>query len=140
MTKPILSILYIGKFPEYFQIINENKNISLITLEDSIQASNYLNSKKTPDAIICDYNLTGNNGLFLFDWIKEHAEYKEIPFILLSKEFNADLYKLSFKKQVNDFYVTSVTPPEYILKRIEFLCANKKTYTTSAQPETNNEV
>ena len=96
---PILNILYIGNSPEYFQVINQNKNITLIAIENSIQATNYLNSNTRPDAIICNYNLPGNNGLFLFDWIKEHAEYIAIPFILLAKEFNPDVYKQSFKKR-----------------------------------------
>lgn len=140
MTHPLLNILYIGKSPEYFQKINENKNLSLITLENSIKATNYINSNKAPDAIICHYNLPGNNGLFLYDWIKELKDYKETPFILISKEFNADLYKLSFKKKVNDYYATAVTPPEYILKRIEFLCANIKDNDIAEIPKSNDEI
>ncbi|MBX9807939.1 MAG: sugar transferase [Flavobacteriaceae bacterium] len=136
---PILSILCIGSLPEYFQDVNQNKNIALISIENSIQATNYLNSNKPPEAIICNYNLPGNNGLFLFDWIKEHAEYNVIPFILLAKEFNSDLYKLAFKKRVDDFYVTSVTNPEDILRRIEFLCKHKKASTIAKLPETNDE-
>jgi lipopolysaccharide/colanic/teichoic acid biosynthesis glycosyltransferase len=136
---PILNILCIGNSPEYFQDVNQNKNISLIAIENSIQATNYLKSNKPPEAIICNYNLPGNNGLFLFDWIKEHAEYNVIPFILLAKEFNSDTYKLAFKKRVDDFYVTSVTNPEDILSRIEFLCLHKKASTITKLPETNDE-
>jgi len=126
MMNSILNILYIGNAQEYFQVTNHNKKISLIAIENSIQATNYLNSNKPPEAIICNYNLPGNNGLFLFDSIREHSEYKAIPFILLEKEFNSDIYKLAFKKRVDDYYVTSVTNPEDILRRIEFLCLHKK--------------
>ena len=136
---PILNILYIGNSPEYFQVINQNKNITLIAIENSIQATNYLNSNTHPDAIICNYNLPGNNGLFLFDWIKEHAEYIAIPFILLAKEFNPDVYKQSFKKRVDDFYVTSVANPEDILHRIEFLCLHKKESKIEKLHETNED-
>lgn len=136
---PNLNILCIGSSPEYFQGINQNDNLSIIAIENSIQATNYLNSNKPPEAIICNYNLPGNNGLFLFDWIKEHAEYIGIPFILLAKEFNSDLYKLAFKKGVNDFYVTSVTNPEDILSRIEFLCRHKKSSTIAKLPVANDE-
>ena len=131
---PILNILYIGDSPEYFQIINENKNVSLIALENSIQATNYLHSNKAPQAIICHYNLPGNNGLFLFDWIRAHAEYHAIPFILLAKEFNSDLYKLAFRKRVDDFYVTSVTNPKDILHRVAFLNLHKKVSKISKLP------
>jgi CheY-like chemotaxis protein len=34
-------------------------------LENSVKVTNYLNTQKHPDAIICDYNLPGNNGIFL---------------------------------------------------------------------------
>lgn len=135
---PILNILYIGDSPEYFQIINENKHFSLIALENSIQATNYLHSNEPPQAIICHYNLPGNNGLFLFDWIRAHAEYHAIPFILLAKEFNSDLYKLAFRKRVDDFYVTSVTDPEDIIHRVEFLCQHKKASKIAKLPETND--
>jgi lipopolysaccharide/colanic/teichoic acid biosynthesis glycosyltransferase len=136
---PILNILCIGDSPEYFQAINQNKNISLIATENSIQATNYLNSNKPPQAIICNYNLPGNNGLFLFDWIKEHTEFKSIPFILLAKEFNIEIYKQAFKKRVDDYYVTSVTNPEDIIHRIEFLNLNKKASKISKLPITNEE-
>lgn len=135
----ILNILCIGNNPEYFQGINHNQNLSLIHIENSVQATNYLNSNTPPEAIICHYNLPGNNGLFLFDWIKEHATYRGIPFILLAKEFNSDLYKLAFKKGVNDFYVTSVTNPEDILSRIEFLCSHKKESAIAKLPAKNEE-
>ena len=122
---PILNIIYIGNNPEYFQEINENKKFSLISLKNSIKAINYLNSNKAPDAIICEYNLSGNDGLYLYDWIKEHYEDIRVPFILLSQEFNNELYKLSFKKKVDDYYVTKSVSPEDIMSRIEFLCNNK---------------
>ncbi len=136
---PILNILCIGNFRDYFNVINQNKNIVLIAIENSIQATNYLNSNIPPDAIICDYNLPGNNGLFLFDWIREQGQYNAMPFILMAKEFNSDIYKLAFKKRVDDYYVTSVTNPEDIARRIEFLCLHKKASKLPKLPETNEE-
>lgn len=136
---PILNILCIGSAPEYFQDITLNKNIALISIENSVQATNYLNSNKAPEAIICSYNLPGNNGLFLFDWIRAHTEYNAIPFILLAKEFNSDLYKLAFKKRVDDFYVTTVTNPQDILSRIEFICLHKKASKIAKLPVTIEE-
>lgn len=117
---PILTILYIGKTSSYFDIINERNNLSLISVENSIAATNYLNENKSPDAIICEYNLAGNNGIFLFDWIREREKFHGVPFILLTKEFSIDVYKLSFKKSIDDYYATSVTKPEDIISRIEF--------------------
>ncbi|PXY39193.1 sugar transferase [Flavobacterium cheongpyeongense] len=125
---PNFNILYIGNVPAYFDNIEKKNKWSIITLENSARATNYLNTQKHPDAIICDYNLAGNNGIYFFDWIREKKEFDSIPFILLSREFNADIYKSAFKKQIDDFYVTSVTAPEDILNRIEFLCGNKNPF------------
>jgi lipopolysaccharide/colanic/teichoic acid biosynthesis glycosyltransferase len=123
---PILTILYIGNNPSYFDVSQQHNKWNIITLENSVKVTNYLENNKQPDAIICDYNLPGNNGIFLFDWMRENSSFNTIPFILLSKEFNVDLYKLAFKKQIDDFYVTSVSEPLAILNRTAFLCANKK--------------
>jgi lipopolysaccharide/colanic/teichoic acid biosynthesis glycosyltransferase len=138
--KPVINILYIGSFPEYFQVTNENKNIVLITMENSIKAINYLNANNLVDAIICDYNLPGNNGLYLHDWLRGDLKYIHIPFILLSKEFNNKIYKLSGKKKVDDYYVTTVSSPNQIINRIEFLCNNKESLENSKIQKTNEEV
>lgn len=120
MKNPTLTILYIGKSISYFDNLKGRNEISLISIENSIAATNYLNENNSPDAIICEYNLAGNNGLFLFDWIREREKFHGAPFILLTKEFSVDVYKLSFNKSVDDYYATSVTKPEDILSRIQF--------------------
>lgn len=121
-----LNILYIGSIADYFNL-DDTESWSITALENSIQAGKYLQSNENIDAIICDYYLPGNNGIFLYEWIRAHSEYDAIPFVLLSKEFSADIYKKAFKKQINDFYVHSVTNPKDILNRIEFLCSHGQT-------------
>jgi CheY-like chemotaxis protein len=99
------NILYIGNNADYFTPeISENWEITRI--ENSIKATKYLQSQQKIDAIICDYTLPGNTGIFLYDWIRAHSDFDAIPFILLSKEFNVDLYKLAFNKKIDDFYYT----------------------------------
>jgi CheY-like chemotaxis protein len=56
-------------------------------LENSGKATNYLNTEKHPDAIICDYNLPSNKRYIPFDCIRENREFDNIPFVLLSEEF-----------------------------------------------------
>jgi len=121
-----LNILYIGRIADYFNL-EDNESWFIIALENSIQAGKYLESGENVDAIICDYYLPGNNGIFLYEWIRAQSKYDDIPFVLLSKEFNADIYKKAFKKQINDYYVPSVSNPNDILNRIEFLCADRQT-------------
>jgi lipopolysaccharide/colanic/teichoic acid biosynthesis glycosyltransferase len=124
---PNFNILYIGNNPVYFDSIEQKHKWSIITLENSAKVINYLTTQKRPDAIVCDYNLAGNNGIFLFEWIRKNEEFDGIPFILLSKEFSSDIYKAAYKKQMDDYYVSTVTPPQDILDRIEFLYNTKKT-------------
>jgi lipopolysaccharide/colanic/teichoic acid biosynthesis glycosyltransferase len=128
-----INILYVGSLVNYFHLDNY-ESYSITTLKNSIKATKYLETTKNLDAIICDYNLPGNNGMFFYDWIRAQHEYDAIPFILLSKEFSADVYKNAFKKKIDDFYVSSVTNPKDILKRIEFLCTHKQAVNKKETP------
>ncbi len=121
-----LNILYIGHTPEYFNTLSGTENLSLTVLENNLKAVNYLDSNNQPDAIVCDYHLAGQNGLFLFDWIRQRPAFNSIPFILLSKEFSADIFKQAFLKRVDDFYVTADTMPDDFIGRIRFLCGFRK--------------
>ncbi|MGL3001659.1 sugar transferase [Flavobacterium sp. RSSB_23] len=120
-----LTILYIGSTADYFNQ-KEFENWTITVLENSVKATKYLQSTKKIDAIICDYNLPGNNGFFLYDWIRAQSEYDTIPFVLLVKDFNPELYKTAFRKQIDDFYVISNTAATAILNRIEFLSQHRK--------------
>lgn len=124
--KPFLHILYIGNPGGYSEKINHKELLSLTLVENTLTAVNYLNSGKQPDAIVCNYNLPGQNGFFLFDWLRKRPEYNTTPFILLANEFNGDVYKTAFTKRVDDFYVTSALSPDDLVSRIQFLCGFKK--------------
>lgn len=120
-----LNILYIGSLDNYFNV-EKSDNFSITRIENSVKATRYLQSNKDIDSIICDYYLPGNTGFFLYKWIRAQEEYDNIPFIILCKEFNAEIYKSAFKKQIDDFYVSTVTNPNDILSRVSYLCINKK--------------
>jgi lipopolysaccharide/colanic/teichoic acid biosynthesis glycosyltransferase len=129
-----LNILYIGSITNYFNP-NDHKNWSITTIENSIKASKYLQSNKNLDAIICDYYLPGNNGIFLYDWMRAQKEYDTIPFVLLSKEFSPDIYKRAFKKQIDDFYVPSATNQKDILSRVEYLGTHRRPISEKTTPK-----
>lgn len=133
--EPTLNLLYIGSASYYFEALKENKSVSLVTLENSLKAINYLNSNNDIDAIICDYILPGNNGLYLHGWIRDNSLYKDKPFVLLSKEFNNDVFKRSFKKRVSDYFVINKTSLDDIIDRVKFLCENKEAANALKQPE-----
>ena len=116
-----LDILYVGSQTKLLEKLGNEFGVSLTVLRSDLNAINYLNTNKQPDAIICDYNLPGNNGLYLFDWIRERSVYDVIPFILLGREFSSDLFKLTLKKKVDDYYVSSKVICEDLVDRIRFL-------------------
>jgi len=134
-----LKILYIGNENDSLEKLKQDENFELTVVHNNLNAVNYLNSNKKPDAIICDYNLTGSNGMFLFDWIRERGEFNATPFILLTQEFSQDLFKLAFKKRVDDFYVISPSLSENLITRLPFLCKYKNSLkdknVTSKKPQ-----
>lgn len=133
-----INILYIGSLRDYFDL-DSDKNYSITKLENSIKATKYLQSNQKIDAIICDYYLPGNTGIFLYDWLRAQSEYNSMPFILLAKEFSVDVYKRAFKKKIDDFYVSTVSNPKDILSRIDFLCAHKKPISKKEVPKIKEE-
>ena len=120
-----LHILYIGNENNSLEKLKQDENFELTVVHNNLTAVNYLNANNKPDAIICDYKLPGNNGLFLFEWLRENNKYNATPFILLAKEFNVDLYKLSIEKKVDDFYVISPQLSENLITRLPFICNYK---------------
>lgn len=123
---PVFNLLYIGNSGNFFEQLQQQKNLSVSVVENNLKAINYLSSNRQPQAIVCEYHLTGQNGLALFDWIRQHAEFNAVPFILLAKEFNADIYKTAFTKRVDDFFDMASALPQTIVSRIEFLCNYRK--------------
>jgi lipopolysaccharide/colanic/teichoic acid biosynthesis glycosyltransferase len=139
--KPFLHVLYIDNAQDYSDKIKHKEQLSLTLVNNTLEAVNYLSSHKQPDAIVCNYNLPGQNGFYLYDWLRQKKEFNATPFILLANEFNAEIYKSAFTKQVDDFYVTTVTPPDNLVSRIQFLC-NFKTRAAQvvAAPPSTTEV
>lgn len=119
--KASLNILYVGNETKSLEKIRHQDKCSLTVLNNNLSAVNYLNTNKQPDAIICEYNLPGNNGMFLFDWIRDRSLFNNTPFILLEREFNSDNFKLAFKKRVDDYFVTSTLLPNNLLNRVQYL-------------------
>lgn len=124
--KPSLNVLYIGNSQDYFERLKQEETLSLTLVKNGLSAVNYLNTNRRPDAILCDYNLPGQNGLYLFDWVKENAVFNTTPFILLAKEFSSDVFKSAFTKRVDDFYVTTSSSPEDLISRVQYLHQHKK--------------
>lgn len=121
-----LNILYVGNQINFLERSIDILNVSITVLPSSIDAVNYLFSTNAPDAIICDYELPSNNGLNLYDWFKVRPKYSAIPFILIGRKFDVDLYKLAFKKKVDDYLISTSIKDKELINRIRFLTDYRK--------------
>jgi lipopolysaccharide/colanic/teichoic acid biosynthesis glycosyltransferase len=120
-----MTILYVGSSAEiYMQCAKEN-NVIIISVVNGLEALNILNSNKDIKVIVSTYNLPGNNGIFLYDQIKQDPNLVNIPFILVSEEFNSQTYKDAFNKGINDYFVSTSTQAEQIIKRSKSLHRQK---------------
>ena len=138
--KTSLDILYIGQNPAYFEPLKNNNAVSVSVADSTISGINHLLSGKRTDAVFCDFGLSGANGFYIHDWIREQKKFNAIPFILLSKEFRPELYKTAYEKHVDDYYVTSQHMPLGLADRIEFLCGFRKKSKKETVTETESPV
>jgi len=135
-----MTILYIGNLPKPYEHCAAQANISIITAANGIVAIERLKKENDIDVIICQYNLPGNTGLFLFDKINEDPRLNKTPFILVVEEFSKESFITAFKKGVSDYFVSSRTETEQIIDRSISLCTLKdssyESIETIAEPET----
>lgn len=124
--KPILHILYIGNTPEYFEDLSQKEDIFVTAVENNLLAVNFLSANNQPDAVICNYMLPGQNGFFLFNWFRQQKKFNNVPFVLLSNDFNPEIFKAAFTKKVDDYFVTAGKLPAEFISRVKFLCSFRK--------------
>jgi len=126
-----MKTLYIGKNKNEVQWSVENTEISVEYSNNGLEAINILKTQKDIGAIICEYNLSGNNGLFLHQQLKEEYNLSSIPFVLLLEEHSPKIYNEAFKAGVNDYFVMKSTSIEQIFLRTRQLAQqNKETAVT----------
>lgn len=121
-----LHILYIGTSAQCLEPLKQKQNVTLTALDNNLLAVNYLKSSRQPDAIICDYQLAGQDGLHLFDWIRQRPVFNSAPFILLAPVFNRDIFKMAFQKKVDDFYPLADVEADKLIDRIKYLREYRK--------------
>lgn len=114
-------ILYVGNSPEEFEPITNDKNIIFNAVSNSIEAINFIKRNDDINVVICEYKLPGNSGLFFYDTLNKENDYKKIPFILLSEEYNAKLFTTAFNKGINDYFVSASVDKQQIIERAQSL-------------------
>ena len=135
-----MNILYIGDSVNNFKQYEKEKDFTLIKVKNSIEGIQVLKKNKI-NVILCDFNLAGNTGLYLHDKIKNELNLlKNIPFILLSKEYSKKLYNAAFNEGVNDYFLTDTTESNLIVDSAISLCKlhnlNRESSENTIQKET----
>ena len=129
-----MKILYVGNHSGLIRELWADKEVSLLVKSNGLEAIEELRSTTDINAIISDFDLSGNNGLFFFHKIKESKIQAGIPFVLLTKEFNQTVYKQAFEAGVHDFFVISATPLKQVIDRCMSLARQGRTVNHVVSP------
>lgn len=137
--KETINILYVGSETTAINHMQIQDNYKIAVLNNNLEAVNYLNENKRLDFIICDYELPGTNGMFLYDWVRDKKLYNNTSFILLDNKFNSNNYKMAFNKNVDDYYVKSESLLENLSNRIQYLFDHKNKNSCFNSKSMNNQ-
>lgn len=131
-----MKTLYIGNQTDTIESFQQNENVSVVFSDNGLEAINILNNQRDIDAIVCEYNLAGNNGIYLYKKLNNELGLSDIPFILLVEEHNPKLYKEAFDNEIDDYFVLGTIDSERILMRVNQLVRiYKSTITVKTVPE-----
>ena len=75
-----MKILYVGNDLSYFEAELADRELKVKQVRNGFEAIKELGTEPHYGAILCEYNLPGNHGIYLFEKIKEQADQKQIPF------------------------------------------------------------
>ncbi len=80
------------------------------------EALEWLQKRHMPDLIICDYELTGINGLDFLKHIKKTGFFKDIPVLMLSGKTNSQNRIHCLEAGAEDFVMKPFNPTELGIK------------------------
>ncbi|UCE92827.1 MAG: sugar transferase, partial [Flavobacteriaceae bacterium] len=79
----------------------------------------FLKEAGDTDVIVADYNLPGNNGLYLFKHLKEEWNGRNYAFIILQDSFNSSIMRQCMALGITDYFVKNATSSNHIIERIQ---------------------
>jgi lipopolysaccharide/colanic/teichoic acid biosynthesis glycosyltransferase len=107
---PNLTVLHVGNDAEFDTSLNYNEyQVSVFNVENPFAASQWIEKKGLPDAVICDKKIQGSNGFGFHDlWIELFDTDKKTPFILLDDESNPITFQKALKQKIDDIYIKPI--------------------------------
>ena len=121
----IMVILYVGKDFLFKDYKTQNEDTTIILKSNGLEATKELRSNPSIEAIVSQYDLPGNNGLFFLKTIKEYPVLANIPTVILVDEHKEQVYKDAFKMGVLDYFVSGTISADSLIKRVKFICKRK---------------
>ena len=115
MKKRILIIDDKHEFRKLIKIIL-NKNYSVETAENGIQAFSMLQNGFLPDLILCDITMPELDGKSFLKQLKVTGAFRQIPFIVLSSIDKSSTRVEMLKAGANDYIVKPFNPEELIAR------------------------
>ena len=112
-------ILYIGNDPDNKDCLETSVLFHVKQLDTVIEAVNYLKLNQDIDAVLAETHLPGNDGIQAFDLLTKRNVIKEIPFILVTFQYEPEMSEKAFAKGIYDYYRTPIDDKR-IYERILF--------------------
>lgn len=128
MMEKVSRILYVGSSQGSLTELKADPRISITHKGNTLEAMAFLEKGNKPDAILCDYDLPGENGMEFHKLLRQKPSFNYLPFLLLVAEFREESYKAAFLDKVDDYYVCPLPKTDSLLSRIEFLMGYRRTY------------
>ncbi|MEO1030384.1 MAG: sugar transferase [Bacteroidota bacterium] len=116
-----MKTLYIGNHTQDVKWSTEDTETIVVYCSNGLEALEVLKSQNDITVIICEYNLPGHNGMYFYNTLKNESNHSKIPFILLTEEHSAKIYKEAYACGINDYFVINATSTEQILLRAKQL-------------------
>lgn len=109
--KEVLKVLYIGNHEDTINaFLSDPEKFELTKFQNCVRAMDYLKSRTTFNAIICEAKLPGMNGIEVGKMVKGLPEYMKTPFLIFSDTNDDKLFKAALKQRnvVSDLFVMPV--------------------------------
>ena len=154
-----IRLLYIGNDPSLMDLFRNSDLFDVVVKENGLAAIYWLtenkfrlfdmnddtrfeviyDEKQEIEAIICEFNLPGINGLSFFRKLKLNKFYQKIPFIILLPYIDYAIKQEAYYIGVDDLYHKEIQP-EVIHSRILFLRKFKLEYEPRTLARTDEEM
>lgn len=85
------------------RIVKENFPEYQIDAAEDGEAGRTLMSKQQYDLILCDWEMPGMSGLDVLQWARQQAQYRDVPFIMVTSRGERDYVLKAIQAGVNDY-------------------------------------